>query len=81
MPPRARLTRHNTPESKMAAQDLGTTEWERSKISNQDINLMKKLGMMKKKETLRFLSHPNFCNLVQWSLLQKSGGTKTFSKD
>ncbi|KAK1609394.1 hypothetical protein QYE76_033067 [Lolium multiflorum] len=35
MPPRARLTRHNTPESKMAAEDL---EWERSKISNQDLN-------------------------------------------
>ncbi|KAK1684371.1 hypothetical protein QYE76_045219 [Lolium multiflorum] len=38
----------------MAAQDLGVSEWERSKISNQDINLMKKLGLMKKKEALRF---------------------------
>ncbi|XP_071681595.1 uncharacterized protein [Lolium perenne] len=38
----------------MAAQDLGASEWERSKISNQDINLMKKLGLMKKKDALRF---------------------------
>jgi hypothetical protein len=53
MPPRTRLTRHSTPESKMAMEDL---EWERSKISNQDMNLMKKLGLMKKKEALRFPS-------------------------
>ena len=38
----------------MAAQDLGASEWERSKISNQDINLMKKLGLMKKKDAGRF---------------------------
>ncbi|KAK1605367.1 hypothetical protein QYE76_029040 [Lolium multiflorum] len=60
MPPRTRLTRHSTPESKMAAQDLGTAEWERSKISNQDINLMKKLGLMKKKEALRFPSEESY---------------------
>ncbi|KAK1633085.1 hypothetical protein QYE76_007400 [Lolium multiflorum] len=44
----------------MAAQDLGTAEWERSKISNQDINLMKKLGLMKKKDTLRFPSEESY---------------------
>ncbi|KAK1629191.1 hypothetical protein QYE76_003506 [Lolium multiflorum] len=44
----------------MAAQDLGTTEWERSKISNQDINLMKKLGLMKKKDALRFPSKESY---------------------
>jgi hypothetical protein len=44
----------------MAALDLGTTEWERSKISNQDINLMKKLGLMKKKEALRFPSEETY---------------------
>ncbi|KAK1626833.1 hypothetical protein QYE76_001148 [Lolium multiflorum] len=60
MPPRTRLTRHSTPESKMAAQDLGTAEWERSKISNQDINLMKKLGLMKKKDALRFPSEESY---------------------
>ncbi|KAK1691764.1 hypothetical protein QYE76_008461 [Lolium multiflorum] len=51
MPPRARLSRHNTPEPKVAAEDL---EWERSKISNQDLNLLKKLGFTKKKDALRF---------------------------
>ncbi|KAK1661626.1 hypothetical protein QYE76_049785 [Lolium multiflorum] len=44
----------------MAAQDLGTSEWERSKISNQDTNLMKKLGLMKKKEMLRFPSEESY---------------------
>ena len=57
MPPRTRLTRHSTPESKMAAEDL---EWERSKISNQDMNLMKKLGFMKKKDALRFPSEESY---------------------
>ncbi|KAK1661807.1 hypothetical protein QYE76_049966 [Lolium multiflorum] len=51
MPPRLCLTRHSTPESNMAAEDL---EWERSKISNQDMNLLKKLGLTKKENTLRF---------------------------
>ncbi|KAK1616228.1 hypothetical protein QYE76_021745 [Lolium multiflorum] len=35
----------------MAAEDL---EWERSKISNQDMNLLKKLGFTKKENVLRF---------------------------
>ncbi|KAK1628950.1 hypothetical protein QYE76_003265 [Lolium multiflorum] len=44
----------------MATQDLEFSEWERSKISNQDTNLMKKLGLMKKKETLIFPSEESF---------------------
>ncbi|KAM0858486.1 hypothetical protein ACQ4PT_047804 [Festuca glaucescens] len=44
----------------MAAQDLGTTEWERSKISAQDINLLKKLGLNKKKDALRFPSEESY---------------------
>ncbi|KAM0931008.1 hypothetical protein ACQ4PT_000590 [Festuca glaucescens] len=44
----------------MAAQDLGTTEWERSKISAQDINLLKKLGLSKKKDALRFPSEESY---------------------
>ncbi|KAK1632813.1 hypothetical protein QYE76_007128 [Lolium multiflorum] len=44
----------------MAAQDLGASEWERSKISNQDINLMKKLGLMKKKDALIFPSEESY---------------------
>ncbi|KAK1632725.1 hypothetical protein QYE76_007040 [Lolium multiflorum] len=57
MPPRSRLTRDSTPESKMAAEDL---EWERSKISNQDLNLMKKLGFMEKKGALHFPSEESY---------------------
>ncbi|KAK1603434.1 hypothetical protein QYE76_016432 [Lolium multiflorum] len=41
----------------MAAEDL---EWERSKISNQDMNLMKKLGLMKKEGALRFPSEESY---------------------
>ncbi|KAK1645877.1 hypothetical protein QYE76_063682 [Lolium multiflorum] len=44
----------------MAAQDLRTSEWERSKIFNQDINLMKKLGLTKKKDALRFPSEESY---------------------
>ncbi|KAK1608051.1 hypothetical protein QYE76_031724 [Lolium multiflorum] len=44
----------------MAAQDLGTTEWERSKISAQDINLLKKLGLSKKKDALWFPSEESY---------------------
>ncbi|KAK1604020.1 hypothetical protein QYE76_027693 [Lolium multiflorum] len=44
----------------MAAQDLGASEWERSKISNQDINLMKKLGLTKKKEAMIFPSEESY---------------------
>ncbi|KAK1647241.1 hypothetical protein QYE76_065046 [Lolium multiflorum] len=53
MPPR-KLTRHNTPDSKMTTTDLGNNEWERSKISQQDINLLKKLGISRKQVSLRF---------------------------
>ncbi|KAK1652736.1 hypothetical protein QYE76_070541 [Lolium multiflorum] len=35
----------------MAAEDL---EWERSKISNQDVNMLKRLGLMKKEDAIRF---------------------------
>ncbi|KAK1647319.1 hypothetical protein QYE76_065124 [Lolium multiflorum] len=38
----------------MAAADLGTAEWERSKITNQDLNLLKKLGISKKPKAVCF---------------------------
>ncbi|KAK1613215.1 hypothetical protein QYE76_036888 [Lolium multiflorum] len=41
----------------MAAEDL---EWERSKISHQDLNLMKKLGLTKTKDALRFPSDESY---------------------
>jgi hypothetical protein len=53
MPPR-KLTKHNAPEAKMATEDLGNLEWERSKISQQDVNLLKKLGISGKQDALRF---------------------------
>ncbi|KAK1603868.1 hypothetical protein QYE76_027541 [Lolium multiflorum] len=59
MPPR-RLTRHSTSESSMAAVDLGTAEWERSKISAQDVNMLKKLGINKKSQALRFPSEESY---------------------
>ncbi|KAK1620840.1 hypothetical protein QYE76_026357 [Lolium multiflorum] len=43
----------------MAGEDL---EWERSKISNQDINLLKRLGMMKKEDAIRFPSEESYPN-------------------
>ncbi|KAK1692491.1 hypothetical protein QYE76_009188 [Lolium multiflorum] len=41
----------------MAAEDL---EWERSKISNQDINMLKRLGLMKKEDAIRFPSEESY---------------------
>ncbi|KAK1647761.1 hypothetical protein QYE76_065566 [Lolium multiflorum] len=43
----------------MAAEDL---EWERSKISNQNVNLMKRLGLMKKEDAIRFPSEESYPN-------------------
>ncbi|KAK1697848.1 hypothetical protein QYE76_014545 [Lolium multiflorum] len=43
----------------MAAEDL---EWERSKISNQDVNMMKRLGLMKKEDAIRFPSEESYPN-------------------
>ncbi|KAK1648415.1 hypothetical protein QYE76_066220 [Lolium multiflorum] len=44
----------------MAAVDLGSAEWERSKISTQDINLLKKLGISKKPKALCFPSEESY---------------------
>ncbi|KAK1645922.1 hypothetical protein QYE76_063727 [Lolium multiflorum] len=44
----------------MATEDLKFSEWERSKISNQDANLLKKLGFMKKEKMLIFPGEENF---------------------
>ncbi|KAK1612150.1 hypothetical protein QYE76_035823 [Lolium multiflorum] len=43
----------------MAAEDL---EWERSKISNQDTNMLKRLGFMKKEDAIRFPSEESYPN-------------------
>ncbi|KAK1610989.1 hypothetical protein QYE76_034662 [Lolium multiflorum] len=44
----------------MASADLGSAEWERSKISTQDINLLKKLGISKKPKALCFPSEESY---------------------
>ncbi len=44
----------------MAAVDLGTAEWERSKISSQDVNMLRKLGISKKPQALRFPSEESY---------------------
>ncbi|KAK1649846.1 hypothetical protein QYE76_067651 [Lolium multiflorum] len=44
----------------MASVDLGSAEWERSKISTQDINLLKKLGISKKSKALCFPSEESY---------------------
>ncbi|KAK1666759.1 hypothetical protein QYE76_054918 [Lolium multiflorum] len=44
----------------MASEDLKLSEWERSKISNQDTNLLKKLGFLKKEKTLIFPGEESF---------------------
>ncbi|KAK1630651.1 hypothetical protein QYE76_004966 [Lolium multiflorum] len=49
----------------MAAADLGTAEWERSKIMNQDLNLLKKLGISKKPKAVCFPTEESYlmaCN-------------------
>ncbi|KAK1664920.1 hypothetical protein QYE76_053079 [Lolium multiflorum] len=38
----------------MTTTDLGSAEWERSKISGQDINMLKKMGFSKKENSLQF---------------------------
>ncbi|KAK1694181.1 hypothetical protein QYE76_010878 [Lolium multiflorum] len=52
--------RHSTPDSSMAAADLGTAEWERSKITNQDLNLLKKLGITTKPKAVCFPSEESY---------------------
>ncbi|KAK1620612.1 hypothetical protein QYE76_026129 [Lolium multiflorum] len=46
----------------MAAADLGNAEWERSKVTNQDVNLLKRLGLMKKENAIRFPSEESYPN-------------------
>ncbi|KAK1616998.1 hypothetical protein QYE76_022515 [Lolium multiflorum] len=38
----------------MTSTDLGSAKWERSKISGQDINMLKKMGFSKKENALQF---------------------------
>ncbi|KAK1616208.1 hypothetical protein QYE76_021725 [Lolium multiflorum] len=44
----------------MAAADLGAAEWERPKITNQDLNLLKKLGISQKPKPVCFPSEESY---------------------
>ncbi|KAK1612975.1 hypothetical protein QYE76_064578 [Lolium multiflorum] len=46
----------------MAAANLGNAEWERSKVSSQDVNLLKRLGLMKKENAIRFPKEESYPN-------------------
>ncbi|KAK1651925.1 hypothetical protein QYE76_069730 [Lolium multiflorum] len=47
----------------MTTTDLGSAEWERSKISGQDINMLKKMGFSKKEDSLQFPKEESYPNL------------------
>ncbi|KAK1687145.1 hypothetical protein QYE76_047993 [Lolium multiflorum] len=60
MPPRTKLLRHTAPGTNMATEEFEISGWERSKISNQDMNMLKKLGLTKKEEGLLFPGEESF---------------------
>ncbi|KAK1682684.1 hypothetical protein QYE76_043532 [Lolium multiflorum] len=74
----------------MAAADLGTAEWERSKITNQDMNLLKKLGISKKpkapmiKELLRigaqFIGYRDYASKAEAKLAEVNERADTLAQ-
>ncbi|KAK1629503.1 hypothetical protein QYE76_003818 [Lolium multiflorum] len=48
MPPRTKLTKHTAPGTNAPTNKMEISGWERSKISNQDMKTLKKLGLLKK---------------------------------
>ncbi|KAK1647729.1 hypothetical protein QYE76_065534 [Lolium multiflorum] len=60
MPPRRLTGAQHTGFIDGLPADLGTAEWERSKITNQDLNLLKKLGISKKPKAVCFPSEESY---------------------
>ena len=63
MAPRTKLLKHKAPGTDAPAEKAQISGWERSKISAQDQKMLKKLGLLKKQESLKFpgdesLPHP-----------------------
>jgi hypothetical protein len=56
----------------MATEDLQLSEWERSRISNQNVNMLKKLGFMKQEKTLIFPGEESYPT----PRIDVKGGTK-----
>ncbi|KAK1694706.1 hypothetical protein QYE76_011403 [Lolium multiflorum] len=60
MPPRTKLMKHTTPGTNATMDKAEISGWERSKISNQDQKTLKKLGLLKKQDSLIFPSDESF---------------------
>ncbi|KAK1681339.1 hypothetical protein QYE76_042187 [Lolium multiflorum] len=60
MPPRTKLLRHTAPGTTMSTEEAEISGWERSKITNQDMSTLKKLGLMKKEGALIFPGDESF---------------------
>ncbi|KAK1607542.1 hypothetical protein QYE76_031215 [Lolium multiflorum] len=60
MPPHTKLTRHTAPGTNALMDKAEICGWERSKISNQDQKTLKKLGMLKKQDSLIFPGDESF---------------------
>ncbi|KAK1680909.1 hypothetical protein QYE76_041757 [Lolium multiflorum] len=60
MPPRTKLIKHTTPGTNTPMDKVEIFGWERSKISNQDQKTLKKLGMLKKQDSLIFPGDESF---------------------
>ncbi|KAK1627152.1 hypothetical protein QYE76_001467 [Lolium multiflorum] len=60
MPPRTKLLKHTSLGTNMSTEEIEISGWERSKISNQDVSTLKKLGLLKKKEVLIFPGDESF---------------------
>ncbi|KAK1642544.1 hypothetical protein QYE76_060349 [Lolium multiflorum] len=54
MPPRTKLTTHTAQGTNAPVEKMEISRWESYKISNQDQKTLKKLGLMKKKDSLIF---------------------------
>ncbi|KAK1685580.1 hypothetical protein QYE76_046428 [Lolium multiflorum] len=60
MPPRTKLTKHIAPGTNAPMDKAEISGWERSKISNQDQKTLKRLGLLKKQDSLIFPGDESF---------------------
>jgi hypothetical protein len=60
MPPRTKLTKHIALGTNAPMDKAEVSGWERSKISNQDQRMLKKLGLLKKHDSLIFPGDESF---------------------
>ncbi|KAK1649499.1 hypothetical protein QYE76_067304 [Lolium multiflorum] len=60
MPPRTKLLRHTAPGTNAPADKVEISGWERSKIPNRDQKTLKKLGLLKKQDSLIFPGEESF---------------------